>query len=249
MIRAVVVEDEPLAREYLTRLLMATGKVEVVGVAEDTERGLQLCRGSQAEAAFLDIHLPGLDGLSMGAALAQTPGGPLCVFVTAFPQHAVAAFEVHAVDYLLKPLDPKRVEQAVEYLCRRLQERQPPAPSGVDLLEDRLPVRLRERDVARLLERHDIVAVLRKGRRTWIHTQEAEYPSYLPVAKVEAWLGGQPFFRAARDAIVNLDQVAEITHFGDRLYHLQLKDRRQTIVKASRSAASHLSHRLRVRLG
>lgn len=249
MIRAVLVEDELPTREYLTQLLVATGKVEVVGVAEDAQRGLQLCRSSQAEAAFLDIHLPGLDGLSLGAALAQSPGSPLCVFVTAFPQYAVAAFEVHAVDYLLKPLDPKRVEQAVEYLCQRLQERQLPAHRSEVLLEDRLPVRLRDRDVARLLERQDIVAVLRKGRRTWIHTQDAEYPSYLSVSKVEAWLSGQPFLRAARDAIVNLDQVAEITHFGDRLYHLQLKDRRQTIVKASRSAASHLSRHLRVRLG
>lgn len=249
MIRAVVVEDEPLAREYLTRLLVATGKVEVVGVAEDAPTGLRLCRKSQAEAAFLDIHLPGLDGISLGAALAQSPGRPLCVFVTAFPQYAVAAFEVHAVDYLLKPVDPERVERAVDYLCQRLQERQPPAHSSEELSGDRLPVRLRDRDVARLLERQDIVAALRVGRRTWIHTQDAEYPSYLPLAKVEAWLGGQPFLRAARDAIVNLDQVTEITHFGDRLYHLQLKDRRQTIVKVSRSAASYLSHRLRVRLG
>lgn len=248
MIRAVVVEEEPLARRQLSRLLTVTGKVEVVGEAEDARTGLHLCRSRHAEAAFVDIELPGPSGLTLGAALEQFSEPPLCVFVTRSAHFAVDAFEVHAADYLLKPIDPARLERTVEHLCRRVQERHALPQTSAESAEDRLPVRRRDQDVARLLTRQEIVAVLRKGRRTWIHTRDTEYPTYLPVSRLEAWLGGEPFLRAARDAVVNLDEVAEIIHFGDRLYRLCLKDRRHTVVKASRSAASHLAHCLRIHL-
>jgi DNA-binding LytR/AlgR family response regulator len=97
----------------------------------------------------------------------------------------------------------------------------------------------------RPLTRHEIVAVPRRGRRTWIHTADAEYPSYYPVARMAVWLGGAPFFRVAREAIVNLEAVAEITHYGDRLYQLRLKDRRGTVVAVSRSGARCLASLLK----
>jgi LytTr DNA-binding domain len=103
----------------------------------------------------------------------------------------------------------------------------------------------RLRDVARLLARHEIVAVVRRGRRTWIHTADAEYPSYYPVARVAAWLGGAPFLRAAREAVVHREAVAAIIHHGERLYHLRLKDRRGTIITVSRSGARCLASLLK----
>jgi two-component system response regulator LytT len=249
MIRAVVVEDEPLARCYLVDLLTRTGRVEVIGEAEDARDGLRLCADSGVDAAFLDIRLPGPDGLTLGTTLARLPHAPLLVFVTGSADYAVAAFQVHAADYLLKPIEGKRVEEAVRHLEQRLNERRAAftAPDGEGSGE-RLPVRDRRRDVARLLARHEIVAVLRRDRRTWIHTADAEYPSYYPVARVAAWLGGAPFFRAAREAIVNLEAVAEITHYGDRLYQLRLKDRRGSVVKVSRSSVRSLASLLRPHL-
>jgi DNA-binding LytR/AlgR family response regulator len=195
-----------------------------------------------------DLQAADLEALHLGTVLAQATTPSLLVFVTGFPQHAVAAFEIDTTDCLLRPIDARRVEQVVNGFCERLEERDPTALQKPGAASDRLPVRLRERDVVRLLEREEIVGVFRKGRRTWIHTRDAEYPSYHPVTGLEAWLGGHPFLRAARGAIVNLDQVAEITHFGDRLYQLRLKDRQQTEVRASRSAASLLSHHLRPHL-
>lgn len=249
MIRAIVVEDEPLARDYLVSLLGETGGVQVVGQAEDAASALRLFERHPAEVAFVDIRLPGPDGLTLGAALARFPQPPLLVFVTGHAEYAVDAYQVHPADYLLKPLEPDRVAETVVHLQQRLEERQMAGSTAEPEPEpELLPVRDRARDLARLLARHEIVAVLRRGRRTWIHTTEAEYSMYQPVADLEEWLGGKPFFRAARDAIVNLTYVQEILHFGDRLYRLRLMDREGTVVEVSRSSASELATILRCRL-
>src|SRR5438034_3587815 len=105
MIHAVVVEDEPLARRYLAELLTRTGRVEIVGEAEDARDGLRLCQRPGVDAAFLDIRLPGPDGITLGSELTCLPHPPLLVFVTGSTAYAMAAFQVHATDYLLKPLE------------------------------------------------------------------------------------------------------------------------------------------------
>src|SRR5439155_16513968 len=122
MIHAVVVEDEPLARRYLADLLTRTGRVEIVGEAEDARYGLRLCQRPGVDAAFLDVRLPGPDGLTLGKALIRLPHPPLLVFVTGSAEYAVAAFQVHAADYLLKPLEATRVEEAVRHVEQRLGE-------------------------------------------------------------------------------------------------------------------------------
>jgi two-component system, LytTR family, response regulator LytT len=254
MIQAVVVEDEPLARGYLVALLARTGRVDVVGEAEDAREGLRLCARPGVDAAFLDVRLPGPDGLTLAGRLTHLSNPPLLVFVTGSADYAVPAFRVHATDYLLKPLEPRQVEEAVRHLEQRLQERRggPNSPQPSDTPDappgEKLPVRDRGRDVARLLARREVVAVLRRGRRTWIHTTDAEYPSYYPLARVDPWLGGAPFLRVAREAIVNMEAVVEILHYGDRLYRLRLRDRRGTVVQVSRSGAQRLAPLLRPRL-
>jgi len=249
MIRAIVVEDEPLARCYLADLLTRTGRVEIVGEAEDARDGLRLCQRPGVDAAFLDVCLPGPDGLILGGELTHLLHPPLLVFVTGSSDHAVTAFHLHAADYLLKPIEASRVEEAVRHLEQRLSEKRAAlVASDTERGDERLPVRDRRRDVARLLPRHEIVAVLRRGRHTWIHTVDAEYPSYYPVGQVAAWLGGAPFLRAAREAIVNLEAVAEIIHYGDRLYQLRLKDRRGTVITLSRSGAHGLASFLKPHL-
>src|SRR5437867_6554667 len=166
MIHAVVVEDEPLARCYLADLLTCTGRVEIVGEAEDARDGLRLCQRPRVDAAFLDIRLPGPDGLTLGKTLTRLSRPPLLVFVTGSADYAVAAFQVHAADYLLKPIEAKRVEEAVRHLEQRLSEQRAAAVApDAERDGERLPVRDRRRDVARLLARHEIVAVLRRGRR------------------------------------------------------------------------------------
>ena len=115
-IRAVIVEDEPLAAQYLATLLDDTCQVEVVATAMDSEAGLRLCAELRPDAAFLDINLPDKDGIWLATQLAKLPQPPLLVFTTGIPGRGADAFRLGAVDYLLKPLDPEQVANAVNRL-------------------------------------------------------------------------------------------------------------------------------------
>lgn len=247
MIRTVLVEDEPLAQQYLEALLSETGRVEVIGAAGEGQAGLRLCSEHRPDVAFLDIRLPGPDGVALAAHLLTLSHPPLVVFVTGHADRALDAFQVEAVDYLLKPLDPEQVAQCVRRLERRLTANTgvsaPPAPLA---LGDRLPVRdARDFDVTRLLAPAEIVAALRRGRRTWVHTAGDEFSTYYPLADLARWLYGAPFLRVARDALVNLHAIAEIVHYGDRLYQVRLRDRANSVVEVSRSGATRLAARLK----
>src|SRR5712671_4567634 len=120
-IRAVIIEDEPLAAQYLAALLDDTCQVEVVGSATESEAGLRLCAELRPDAVFLDINLPGKDGVSLATQLAMLPQPPRLVFTTGNPNRATDAFRLEAVDYLLKPLDPEQVTEAVYRLLTYLR--------------------------------------------------------------------------------------------------------------------------------
>ncbi len=250
-IRALIVEDEPLAAQYLATLLDETCRVQVVGVAHDAETALALGVERRPDVAFLDVRLPGRDGVSLASQLAMLPQAPQLVFTTGQPDRATDAFRLAAVDYLLKPLDPAQVEEAVARLSERLGLFQPePAvpdpgdkPGGdVPGREDRLlPVKDADRDQVQLLERREVVAALRRDRRTWVHTVRQEFATYYPLADLLNWLGGEPFVQVGRHAVVNLRAVEQVTHYGDRLYRLRLRDRAGTEVSVSRSGAGRLA--------
>ncbi len=246
MIRAVVVEDEPLARQYLCTLLGETGKVEVVGEADNGRAGLRLCAECAPDVAFLDIRIPGPDGLSLAGRLLTLARPPLVVFVTGFSGHAVDAFRVEAVDYLLKPIEFGAVLETVRRLEHRLDGRWAvSAESAADAVGDRLVVKDASEGGVKLLPRGDIVAALRRRRRTWIHTAAEEFPTYYPLATLARWLGGSPFLQISRDAIVNMTVVTEITRVGDRRYELRLPDRARTVAEASRTGSALLADYLR----
>src|ERR1700726_690560 len=120
-IRALIIEDEPLAAEYLAALLDDTYQVEVVGTATESEAGLRLCAELRPDAVFLDINLPGKDGVSLATQLAMLPQPPRLVFTTGNPGRATDAFRLDAVDYLLKPLDPEQIAEAVNRLLAHLR--------------------------------------------------------------------------------------------------------------------------------
>ena len=256
-IRALIIEDEPLAAEYLAALLDDTCQVEVVGTANEGEAGLRLCAQLRPDAVFLDIHLPGPDGVSLARQLAMLPQPPRLVFTTGHGDRATDAFRLAAVDYLLKPLDPDQVTEAVNRLWAGLRPFEAgPLPSSDDdvhgvLRPDQmqftgaagelLPVKDVDRDQVRLLARREVAAALRRARRTWVHTVREEFATYYPLTDLLRWLGGAPFLQIARDAVVNLHAIERVTHYGDRLYRVRLRDRAGTELTASRSGAVRLA--------
>src|ERR1700747_3210864 len=120
-IRAVIIEDEPLPAQYVAALLDDTCQVEVVGTAAESEAGLRLCAELRPDAVFFDINLPGKDGVSLAKQLAMLPQPPRLVFTTGNANRAADAFRLEALDYLLKPLDPEQVGEAVNRLLAYLR--------------------------------------------------------------------------------------------------------------------------------
>jgi DNA-binding LytR/AlgR family response regulator len=256
-IRALIIEDEPLAAEYLAALLDETYQVEVVGTAAESEAGLRLCAELRPDAVFLDINLPGKDGVSLATQLAMLPQPPRLVFTTGNAGRATDAFRLDAVDYLLKPLDPEQVAEAVNRLLAHLRPFEagpsPLSARSVDSLatpdkmrftgapDELLPVKDVDRDQIRLLARREVVAVLRRDRRTWVHTVREEFATYYPLADLMRWLGGDPFVQIGRHAAVNLHAIEHVIHYGDRLYRVRLRDRVGTEITASRTGAARLA--------
>jgi two-component system, LytTR family, response regulator LytT len=256
-IRAVIIEDEPLAAQYLAALLDDTYQVEIVGTATESETGLQLCAELRPDAVFLDINLPGKDGVSLATQLAMLPQPPYLVFTTGNAGRATDAFRLGAVDYLLKPIDPDQVTESVNRLLahvrpfeasrRAFSERQAGGTATSDQAHlgdaggELLPVKDVDRDQIRLLARREVVAVLRKDRRTWVHTVREEFATYYPLAELVNWLGGDPFIQVGRHAIINLRAIEQITHYGDRLYRVRMRDRTGTEITASRTGATRLA--------
>ena len=175
-IRILVVDDEPLAIERLQLLLARLDGVALAGTALEGKAALRLVEATGPDAILLDIAMPGMDGIDVARALARVPNPPVVIFVTAFDTFAVAAFDVEAVDYVMKPVAADRLARAIERardrLARRSEEPAPPGRSSQHLeefwvSEARGLVRLAAADVDRITAERDYMR-LHVGRRSWL---------------------------------------------------------------------------------
>ncbi|HEX8308725.1 MAG TPA: LytTR family DNA-binding domain-containing protein [Allosphingosinicella sp.] len=206
-IRFLVVDDEPLAVERLQLLLARMENVVLAGTASEGCAALRMVEATRPDAVLLDIAMPGMDGIDVARALARVPKPPLVIFVTAFDMFAVAAFEVEAVDYVMKPVSAERLGRAVERARERLAMGTD-APAGGDpaspfveefwVSEARGLVRLSTADVDRVSAERDYMR-LHVGKRSWLinHT----------IGKLEEELDPSRFVRLHRSAIVRRDFV------------------------------------------
>ncbi|HEY6180493.1 MAG TPA: LytTR family DNA-binding domain-containing protein [Kofleriaceae bacterium] len=214
-IRVAIVDDEPLARAALRLSLAVDPELVVVGDCNGVDAP-QLIEREQVELVFLDVQMPEVDGFAVLEAL--DPGAlPAIVFVTAHDAYAVRAFEVHAIDYLLKPFDDARLATALARAKERLARPGEAGEQLVALLEERAR---RERQVERLLVRaRGKVVAVRTQDIDWI--EAADYYATLHVggathlvrqtmAELETSLDGRRFVRVHRRAIVNIDRVREV---------------------------------------
>ena len=261
MIRAVVIEDDLRAAEHLATLLEDTWQVEVVGTGTNCAASLNLCTALRPDAVFLDAGLPGNDDDWLVDRLTRLLPTPRLVFTARNSDRAIEAFRLKAVDFLLKPLDPAQVGDAVERLVTTLRPfqlvsslhasnraRTALLPKDVDLADtvtELLPVTGADRDQIQLLARREIVAVVRRERRTWIHTVIGEFATYYPLARLQRWLRGDPFIQVGRHAIVNLCATLGVTHCGNRVCRVQLNDRLGTEITTSRNGAARLAAALK----
>jgi two-component system LytT family response regulator len=214
MIRALVVDDEQTARERLRHMLVAIPDVEVIGEAADGVEAIARIGELRPDLVFLDIQMPGCSGLEVVASLPFPR--PRIVFCTAFDQYAVDAFELHAVDYLLKPVNRVRLAHAVERVReagvsagaddgRAGMER---ALQAVRTATTRLLARLGDR--YRVIPLQDVVYFSSEDRLTSLHTRDRVYLLDPTLNDLEERLDPACFFRVSRAALVNLNAVTEV---------------------------------------
>ncbi|MFA5843897.1 MAG: LytTR family DNA-binding domain-containing protein [Coriobacteriia bacterium] len=234
MLKALIVDDEAPARSELRFLLGEAGGAGVEGEAASAVEALRLIKATAFDVIFLDIDMPGLSGMQLAEVLAGLDRPPAVVFVTAYSEHAVRAFEVAAVDYLMKPVDVGRLRQALERLA--------PSEEASQRVIDRVPVEKGGRKL--LLDVGDIDYVMARDDYSYVFTEEGRYLSTLSLAQLETRLESRGFFRAHRRYLVNLSRVREVVPMYGGTLLLTLKDTAATQVPASRRRVPALKRAL-----
>ena len=258
-LRAVVVDDEQLAREELCYLLGQVGGVQVVGQAGDGLTALDVIEESRPDLVMLDIQMPGLTGFEVARRLVESGTESQLVFVTAFDRHAIEAFEINAVDYLLKPVESERLGTTVDRVRKRIQTDRPaPAfqPSGdihrlLKLLNDRQDVRdqlaIKVSDRFLLVHSDDVVhASVEDDLITVVTNSLSGTSNYRTLDELHARLDPAVFWRVHRSHLVNINKIKEIVPWFSRNYLLKMKDAKGTEIPVSRSQPTRLREYLRL---
>jgi len=248
-LRVLVADDEAIARKRLVRLLAAMPDVALAGECADAHEVLERVRAGGVDAVLLDIQMPELSGLE---ALQLFPAdGPVVIFCTAHTAHAVAAFDVGAIDYLLKPIDAARLRKALERArdrdARRRQAdelaRFKSRDDQQDKPLDRLALPTRQGIV--LLDPLTVSHAELDGELVTVHTADAQYLSALSLQDLESRLPGDRFARVHRRAIVNLEHVVRLE--PNEVGGYTARTRNGSAVEISRQAARDLRKRLGLR--
>ena len=204
--KALLVDDERLARSELRRLLAAFPHIKIVGEASTAEQARELIGATQPELVFLDVQMPGETGLELLESL--EPPAPRVIFTTAYDEFAVKAFELNALDYLLKPVDPARLSTALARLEERPAGAPGSAPTGRLVNEDKVFVREGER--CWFVEVKTIRLLESEGNYTRVHFADAQPQLFRSLNAMEERLDPKFFFRANRRQIINLAWVDKI---------------------------------------
>jgi two-component system response regulator LytT len=251
---AVVADDEQLARDELCFLLGQLAGVEVVGQAANGVEALDEIARHTPDVAFLDVQMPGLTGFEVARRLMERGTGPSVIFVTAFDQRAIEAFEVNAVDYVLKPVDSTRLETALSRARRRRGENDPLAGqldrlvrmmAGQKDRRDQVAVRVNDRFV--LIRADDIIhASLVEDSINIVTNQVSGTSNDRTLEELHARLDPEVFWRVHRSHLVNINKVKEIVPWFSRNYILRMTDAKATEIPVSRSQTRRLREYLKL---
>jgi two-component system LytT family response regulator/two-component system response regulator LytT len=263
-LRALIVDDEQPARDEIGFLLGQIGDVEVIGQAGNGIEAIGCVERLRPDLVFLDVQMPGLTGFEVARRLLDSGPAAHVIFVTSFDPHSIEAFEVNAVDYLLKPVDPARLDVALQRARRRITLERQAAGDGaatgiaaeqlekiVQLVSERqsrrerLAVKVGERFL--LVHSDDILYASLADESITIATGQFQGTSnYRTLDELQARLDPSVFWRVHRSHLVNINKIKEIVPWFSRNYILRMKDEKATEIPVSRTQTRRLREYLKL---
>ncbi|MGT2833116.1 LytR/AlgR family response regulator transcription factor [Streptococcus halotolerans] len=218
--KVVVIDDEPLARMELSYLLEQTNDVTDIWEGESIDDAFQLILTHQPDLLFLDIHLTDESGLDLAKRLSTVPQAPLIVFATAYDNHAVEAFEVNALDYILKPFEQDRIQRTIHKAKQVLSTEVEQSEKGAEKSSRRLTVETDERIY--LIPFEDIIYCEVQGKETTVYTKTASHTSHTSLSAIEKLLTTDRFMKVHRSYLINQDQIKEIQPWFNQTYQITM---------------------------
>lgn len=220
-LRTLLVDDEPLAIERMQILCARTAGIDLIGTAQDGEAALRLVEALQPELLLLDIAMPGMNGMEVARALEHATLAPAVIFVTAFDQFAVEAFDVAAIDYLLKPVAQDRLERAVARVADKIRQAQPRREAQSPWTEEFwIPhrsevIRIAAEDIDRIEAERDYMR---------LHVGQKSYLLHQTISNLEDRLDPERFIRVHRSSILNRERIAKLRHDGQGGWYAEMDD-------------------------
>jgi two-component system LytT family response regulator/two-component system response regulator LytT len=237
----VVVDDEQLACDELAYLLKDFPEIEVMATGSNGLQAIELIQKLEPELVFMDVNMPGLDGMSVVRRLREKDAElPHFIFVTAYDQYAVEAFRLEALDYLLKPVDKSRLAETIERARRAIQDRKPaevPAasakPAATPAPRTKLLVRSNSRNF--IVDANEVIyATIDNGLITLVSTNLEGQSNYRTIEELQANLDREMFWRVHRSFLVNINRIKEVVPWFKSSYQLRMDDRKHTEIPVSR---------------
>jgi two-component system response regulator LytT len=257
-INVIIIDDEKPARDELAYLLKGFQEVSLIGQGKNGVEALALIKEHSPDLVFLDVQMPGLDGFGVLKKLVERKMKmPHVVFATAFDQYAVQAFEVNAVDYVLKPFDKSRIAKAIQR-ARKMLETQTTATDRLEQLVSQLgakqnssspvvKVLIKSQQRLLLVDADDVILASIDGGMITVVARDLEGSSnYRTLEEMEETLASDNFWRPHRSFLVNIHHIKEVIPWFKSTYMLKMDDKKQTQVPVSRSQTKRLRELFKV---
>ncbi|HZH93406.1 MAG TPA: LytTR family DNA-binding domain-containing protein [Tissierellaceae bacterium] len=253
MIRCIVVDDEKPAREELAWMISRRGDFQVAATAENGIEALEKSWQTGAQLVFLDINMPGISGVQVAQELAKRENPPYIVFVTAYDKYAIKAFEVNAVDYLLKPVSEERLEKSLEKIKRIIDQRNLLETEKIDNIIKEMGMGRPSRIVGYRneklipIETREILFISIEDKTTYVHTSKGRFTINSTLSEIYDRLKGEAFFRSHKSYILNLDLIESIEPWFNSTYNVRYKGIKEGI-PVSRTYAREFRERMNMDL-
>ncbi len=253
-ISCILIDDEELALEELHFLLDSVSGIGVVGQGRNGVEAIRLVKELEPDLMFLDIQMPGLNGFQVVHQLVKEEVLPQVIFVTAYDQYAVRAFEVNAVDYILKPVEKSRLEKAIQRARKQMESNVPADDRIKNLLKQFIPATPRkskllvtDRKRHLMVDADDIVFASVSDGSVQVSTRDLNGQThYRTLEELQANLDPQIFWRVHRSFLVNINRIKEVVPWFNRTLQLKMADPAETEIPVSRSNSRKLKEYLKL---